>query len=366
MVAVDTSLRFLLSHGVEPDFVVSVDPQYWNFRHLDRSPSPNTYLVAESAVYPPCLRQNFKGAFLCGSLFPLGRFIEDRLDPKGDLGAGGSVATTAWDFARALGASSIWIAGLDLSFPELKTHFKGALFETRSHAESTRLVPGETWSARALRDGHPFNAKNSMGGSVLTDKRLSLYAAWFENRFRMYPNIKNFSLSGEGIAIQRLEISPADALLALPPRREEIKNRLENVLLTLKNDFFSSEAAKIRSARYEEALATLLEGLKSIKNLAEDAANTAETALRHSKQGRLTPSDEEKILKKLDAANKAISASKVKEVAGFLFPELSELEAETAPEPGPATPFRKHLEFSSRFYKALAGTAGYNLAVLNK
>ncbi|WP_043923467.1 motility associated factor glycosyltransferase family protein [Leadbettera azotonutricia] len=364
VIAVDTSLRFLLSQGVEPDFVVSVDPQYWNFRHLDRVLSPNAYLVAESAVYPPCLRQNFKGAFLCGSLFPLGRFIEDRLDPKGSLGAGGSVATTAWDFARVLGASSIWIAGLDLSFPELKTHFKGALFETRAHAESTRFVPGETWSVRALRDGHPFNAKNSLGFPVLTDKRLSLYAAWFENRFRLYPKLRNLSLSGEGIAIKGLEISSVEDLLALPPRREEIKRRLESVLANLNNGFFSSESEKVRSSHYEGALKTLIEGLNSISTLAKDAANTAKTAFHRSRQGRLLPIDEERALKKLDDANKSLSTSKVKEVAGFLFPEIDELEAQRSP--AALTPIQNHLEFSSRFYNALAEAAGYNLAILNK
>jgi hypothetical protein len=159
VVAVDTSLRFLLRRGLAPDFTVSVDPQYWNFRHLDRCPAPETWLIAEPAVYPPALRHPFRGVFLCRSHFPLGRFIEDRVEPKGALGAGGSVATSAWDFARILGAPSVWIAGLDLSFPGLKTHFKGALFEGRSHGESGRFVPSETWGFRVLQDGEPFSRR---------------------------------------------------------------------------------------------------------------------------------------------------------------------------------------------------------------
>ena len=131
IVAVDTSLRFFLDRDIDPDFVVAVDPQYWNGRHLDRCPAPCTCLIAESAVYPPVLRHPFSRIFLCASLFPLGGFIEDRLDPKGKLGAGGSVATSAWDFARILRPSALWIAGLDMAFPGLKTHFQGALFEDR-------------------------------------------------------------------------------------------------------------------------------------------------------------------------------------------------------------------------------------------
>jgi len=77
-VAVDTSFRFFTDNGIQPDFVLVVDPQFWNSRHLDRCPCGNTALIAESAVYPPVLRLPFKNIFLCGSLFPLGSFVEKR------------------------------------------------------------------------------------------------------------------------------------------------------------------------------------------------------------------------------------------------------------------------------------------------
>ena len=161
VVAVDTNLRFFLKNGIEPDFVLVVDPQFWNSRHLDRCVCEKTALVAESAVFPPVLRLPFKKTFLCGSLFPLGTFIEKQVDPKGRLGAGGSVATTAWDFARSLGAKDIWIAGLDLAFPSLKTHFRGARFEDISNSMSCRFNPVEKWVVRALRDGFPFKAPSA-------------------------------------------------------------------------------------------------------------------------------------------------------------------------------------------------------------
>jgi hypothetical protein len=365
IVAVDTSIRFLTGRGIDPDFVVSVDPQYWNFRHLDRVPAPNTHLIAESAVYPPCLRHPFRGCFLCGSLFPLGSFIETRVDPKGELGAGGSVATTAWDFARVLGASSIWIAGLDLSFPGLKTHFRGALFEDRSCAESGRFFPVETWSVKALRNGQPFPARSGSGGTVLTDKRLSLYAAWFENRFAAYPEVRNFSFSGGGLVIKGLEPSVPETLFALPERREEIRSRLEGLFSSINSEFFTPEAIENRAKRYETACKTLLSGLNGIKSLSEDAAGIAETRLGRHKQGRLSPQEQEKTLKKLDAANRAITNSAVKEVAGFLFPELNE-PVSGAPACGNAgDPLAKHLEFSAAFYRALAESAEYNLRVLS-
>jgi len=363
IVAVDTSLRFLLSRGIDPDFVVSVDPQYWNFRHLDRAQAPKTRLIAESAVYPPVLRHDFGGVFLCGSFFPLGRFIEDRLDPKGDLGAGGSVATSAWDFIRILGAKKVWIAGLDLSFPELKTHFRGAVFEEKSHAESGRFSPAETWNSRLLRGGQPFMAKSRNGGKVLTDKRLSLYASWFENRFSQFQDIQNLSLSDQGLELKGMETAVLSGLLAQKERRKEIDKLLETTFDGINRDFYSEEAKKSRAEAYKNALAALVAGLSGVKNLAEDAAQSAGFAASRNRQGRLEKREHDRVIKTLDAANKSITESAFKEIAGFLFPETGTWEAEIAAKD--ADPTTRYLEFSVRFHQALFEAAKYNLLKLS-
>ena len=363
IVAVDTSFRFLINRGIEPDFVVSVDPQYWNYRHFDRifdlrMPAPKTCLIAESAVYPSVLRYRFGRSFLCGSFFPLGRFIEDKVDPKGELGAGGSVATSAWDFIRILGARQVWIAGLDLSFPDLKTHFRGAVFEEQSHAESGRFTTAETRNFRALRSGQPFRSKNQENGAVLTDKRLSLYASWFENRFREFPEIKNYDFSGKGLYLKNFEIKKTEEFLSLPCRREEIDSLLEEAYKTIDNNFYSSSAGRLRAEKYGNAQKALLEGLMEVKNLSLEAAEIAETAARRSRQGYLKEKDGENILKKLDIADETIRKSKVKEIAGFLFPETEDWEREIAR--GDLAPLTRHLEFSARFYKALSEAAAFN------
>ncbi|MDR2049116.1 MAG: DUF115 domain-containing protein [Treponema sp.] len=372
VVAVDTSLRFLLGKNAGPDFVLVVDPQFWNCRHLDRVLLPHTRLVAESAVYPPVLYGAaektagkpttppqaggfpFREAYLCASLFPLGRFIEDRVDPKGALGAGGSVATTAWDFARILGTEEIWIAGLDLSFPGLKTHYRGAAFEEKNLAEADRRSPAETGSVRALRDGFPFRTRSGDGGEVLTDRRLSLYAVWFENRFREHPGIRNYRLFSGGIAIEGLTEAEPEALLALPERRDEIEDRLESISRRILERFYDPRESAERAERYDKANKTLLEGLRRIKETAERGRKTAEKALK-----RPETADKTSILSEFDRIDREISQSEVKNVAGFLFPPEEE------PEPGVSRDsFRRHLEYSLKLYRDLAETTAYTLSVL--
>jgi len=326
VVAVDTSLRFFHRRGAEPDFALVADPQFWNCRHLDcmlRLPPPGasaasagaanasaantdaanagtaganadsgaagarpwrTRLVAESAAYPPVLRLPFAGSFLCGSLFPLGAFVEGRVDPKGLLGAGGSVATSAWDFCRHLGAREIWAAGLDLAFPGGRTHFRGALFGEKALAESCRLRPAETTLHAALRGGAPYFAPSASGGRALTDRRLSLYAAWFESSLRAAPGIRSLRLmaggAGEGLAISGFESAPPEAILALPDRRAEIDACLQSAFAGIEAGFRAEGEALKRGRRYCEALAALRAALEKTSALCAEGERLARRALR--------------------------------------------------------------------------------------
>jgi hypothetical protein len=348
--AVDTSLRFLLRRGAAPDFVVSVDPQYWNFRHLDRCAAPESRLITEASVYPPALRHGFRGIFLCRSSLPLGRFIEDRVDPKGALGAGGSVAASAWDFARVLGAPAVWIAGLDLSFPELKTHFKGALFENRSHGESSRFVPAETWALRALRDGEPFSAPGADGGMVLTDRRLSLYASWFENRFREFPAVKNYRLGTQGLLIPGLESVEPEAVLDLPERREEITALLEGVYGKAEEEF--RRGGEERARCYREAKEKLLAGLEAVR------AEAAAAAALDAGEGPSPAPREEEIRQRLEGARRNVNGSEVRDAAVFLLPPELWDDAQGAAE-GAFTPHR-----AGQSFRALAEAAEYQIRAL--
>ncbi|MDR2445570.1 MAG: DUF115 domain-containing protein [Spirochaetaceae bacterium] len=305
VVAVDTALRFLRREGVKPDFVVSVDPQYWNTRHLDRCLSEKSVLVAEAACYPTLLRDRLDGvgvgrpSFLCGSLYPLSGFIERRVDVKGRLGSGGSVASAAWDFAASLAparaARPIFIAGLDLAFPGFATHYRGALFEERALVTATRFLPAETLSFRALLDGAPFFAAAADGTLVLTDKRLALYASWFENRLKSPENRGSFRLSGRGLAINGMKTAGIEEVLDLPPCRAEISRRTEQVLSEIFQKWNSETERAARNERYKTATTALSSGLLAALDTAREDA-----------------------LKRIDAAKDAPLESEVKAIAGFL------------------------------------------------
>ena len=369
VVAVDTSLRFFVKNGIQPDFVLVVDPQFWNSRHLDRCVCLPDHcsgeaglgvvrqaaLIAESAVYPPVLNLPFKNIFLCGSLFPLGTFIEKQVDPKGKLGAGGSVATTAWDFARFLGTNEIWIAGLDLAFPDLKTHFRGARFEENFNSQSYRFNPIEKWIIRALRDGNPFKARSANGGQVLTDQRLSLYAAWFQNQFQQNTQIQNFSLFQDGLAIAGLQAADMEKFLTLPQRRSEIDRRIQTAFLQIEKEFNDPQEKCERTARYENAVSVLERGLISIKIAAKEGEEITQRVLKYLKNETImAPYQQNKVVKDLDEVMRRITESEVKEIAGFLLPPMEEDTEEK-------DPFCAYIKSSLGFFSGIIDAVEINL-----
>jgi len=284
--------------------------------------------------------------------------LKSAVDPKGALGAGGSVSTTAWDFARTLGSREIWIAGLDLAFPGLKTHFRGAVFEDRSNAASTRFNPAETWVVRALRDGFPFKAPCVTGGQVLTDRRLSLYAAWFENRFRQYPEVRNYAVFQEGLAIAGIQPALAQTLLSLPERRGEIDMKLQAVFSQIDGDFNSPEEKQKRAERYAKAVSALINGLEEVRNAAQKGAGITRQALK----GKPDSGKQNKILKELDEIMRRITDSEVKEVAGFLFPAENKINESNNTE---KDSFRAYLESSNKLFSSLAQTVEFNIKYIN-
>ncbi len=313
VIAVDTALRACLRAGVEPDFVLLVDPQYWNWRHFDGLSAPRSVLITESAAWPAVYRFPCRSIRLCSSLFPLGMFLETRTGRKGSLGAGGSVATTAFDFALHTGCSPVYTAGLDLGFPELKTHFKGSIFEERTHADSRRFNPAETAGIGALYGANPYPAPDYKGGTVLTDKRLSLYAWWFESKLAACPNIACKTLTPEGMKIPGFTTAPIDEAAGLPDRRDEIDVMLDACLAD-NTDGLNAETSdeKKRIALFDGAVQELLCDLEDMKSLTEKGISLCRKTIPAD------PAGLQKLLAELDELDRIIIQHPVKEVAAMV------------------------------------------------
>jgi hypothetical protein len=354
LVAVDTSYPLCRRAGVEPDFLVTVDPQYWNSRHLDRMRIREAVLVSEPAAHPSIFHWpagERPAVYFVSSFFPIGAFLEELTGTRGRVGAGGSVATTGWDLARLLGAHPLYMAGLDLGYPGRRTHCRGAFFEERRHLLSDRLQPAELAGFRALTEAGAFPVRSNAGGTTLTDRRMVIYQWWFENQLKQHGDRSPTYSLGEGaVAIAGMPYRPLAALLELPRVRARIDERMNQARQRSRPAAVSGQAA----GRAWEAIGELAEELGRLGELArEGLALCAQTrALGGETRSRA--------LERLDAVDRRILGVSSRQVAGFLFQPLIQKILDGAAASGA----REGLELSEQLYAELADSSTYQASLI--
>ncbi|MCR4743558.1 MAG: DUF115 domain-containing protein [Treponema sp.] len=239
IVCVETALKMLLRRGIQPDFIILLDPQYWAYKHIAGLKSPESIIITEICAYPSVFRFNCKEIRLCSSQFPLGQYFEKKLHYcPGDLGTGGSVAASAWNFASYCGAKEIYLAGLDLGFPGKETHIRGSSAEENFHKISNRLQSAEKFGISSLFSANAQKAKNYLGQPIITDSRMKMFAWWFESRIAACPEIKTYTLCPQGLFIPGVEIKDLEVVIKNKPEitkeKETFINQKNNINLDKK------------------------------------------------------------------------------------------------------------------------------------
>ena len=311
LIAVDTVSEALVQFGITPDFLIVIDPQYWNTRHVDRIDMSKTILVSEASTSPSVFRKNHRLLYLSGSLFPLGQFVEKFTGFRKRLGAGGSVSTSAWDFCHLISSAPVYCAGLDLGFPDKETHYRGSFFEERAHILSSRMNPAAQQAFSALHSAFPFPAENNEGGVTLTDQRLIVYKQWFEERIEQSPDRITYSLSHKGVKIKGINFLPVEELLRFPRRRDTIDALLEKLTSPPKT------AINRTAENLLEGVDILIEELENLSSLTNRSIQTINTCL--NAPAKLPY---EKALSILDALDQEIINMKNKKISGFLIQPL--------------------------------------------
>lgn len=352
IIAVDTAFNACVRSGISPDFLVVVDPQYWNLRHLDRFEGNDCLLVSESSTHPGVFHKEKGTVFFCGSIFPLSKYFEEVMGNLGKLGAGGSVATTAWDFARVLGCCPIVLAGLDLGYPDKATHYRGSFFEERSMAFSCRTIPVETLSFRYIQEAAPYYEENNTDGKTLTDKRLSMYRWWFENQFAVYPSAETLTLSAKGIRIQGLHLTDLNTVLSYPAIRPAIDAALKEGQKTLSATHVNT------GAQMEKAMDALRGSLLDLKTRAEKA-EALTRALRKTTAGSV---GSDRIISLLERLDKDLLNSSTRDIAGFLAQESARGIINKIDQ---TASLREVAEQSLEMYKELVASADYHIRLLD-
>ncbi|MCL2382437.1 MAG: DUF115 domain-containing protein [Treponema sp.] len=183
LIATDTSLPCLLSSGIEPDAVISIDCQHISYYHFMSGLPEGAFLFLDLAS-PPLLSSLSKRTLFFSGGHPLARYISRFYRPLPELDAsGGNVAYAAISLAEQLGAREIELYGADFSYPGGISYARGAYIYPVFESRQSRYAPLEAQASAFLFRG-PLEKKTRSGGNAwyYETKALTFYRERLEEK----------------------------------------------------------------------------------------------------------------------------------------------------------------------------------------
>ena len=202
ILAIDTALPYFCEAGIQPDAVIAVDGQFYNFLDfVGDAVCPDMKLIADVTSYPGILRRFHGRTYVFMTDFwetslvaRMKRFIPDMLPAFGSVGIAGL------EIAQRITSNSIFVCGLDFSFSLGKTHARGTTYGKYAERKLSRLSPIPAVKSQLVRGLTTVTTEN--GTSRLTDAALSGYctlaANWPFDRSRIF----TLSRSSRSIGLQ--------------------------------------------------------------------------------------------------------------------------------------------------------------------
>lgn len=364
LMAVNTSLPYLLEKGIVPHLVVTVDPQDKVYRYflpvMRQKLSRIPVLIAEPTICPKIVK-NYPGPVL----FCRAGFLEGWLDsfsePKGELDMGGSVITAAFSLARQMEAAPIVFLGTDMSYTEKTLHFRGAELEKEWLYSQTRTDSLEAKNYFFLKKTKLFPHEGFYGETVYTDMRFITYINWLEKNFRLFPELKVINATEGGIRFQHIE---HESLKTVVSRYADSEN-----LNFFTGDFKSKQFEK----NYEgflKALDEMEDQLPRLENLAARGVEVCQTLITQV-QAKKTPS--KTLLNELNALDQKLTAFSLTEVLSLSLQKVIqevtdglEESLQKTDRKTPETHSLNTLRYSLNLYQGILESARFNLTQAKK
>ena len=227
IVSVDTALKVLLRHGVEPHIVMTIDAQKHSIKHFLGERPGGTVLLADMVSYPR-ITDIYQGKTMFSTTAkyyngpdgevrreptPAMDWVERYIEPPGDVQSGGSVATSAFDLLLNLGCSPIVLVGQDLAYTGREIHSTGTHHNGEWLAKTTRFLNLDSINQRVIRKRKIKYVEAYGGaGTVISDYVFDLYRSWFEDSARKVA-IPVINASGDGARIAGTIERPLESLI---------------------------------------------------------------------------------------------------------------------------------------------------------
>ena len=215
IVAVDTSLKILCNHDIEPHFVLTLDAQKHSVKHFSGI-SPESAVLIADIVSSPSILNSYNGKKIISTTSkyfqdaggntirettPMISWIEKRCSTLGDIQSGGSVSTSAFDLLLNMGCNPIILAGQDLAYTGREYHCRGTYHNDDWLPGINRFHNLDTINQNIIRKRN-FKYVKKYGGkeSVISDYIFDLYKSWLEDSAKKVSvTVVNSSVGGAKI-----------------------------------------------------------------------------------------------------------------------------------------------------------------------
>lgn len=196
LVCVDTALPVMRRYNIKPHLVITLDAQKHSLIHFLSDSEINPILIADMVSYP-AINRDYKGITVFSSTAkyydntngglnreptPFMDWLEEHIEPMGDIQSGGSVATSAFDLLLNLGCSEIVLIGQDLAYTGREIHSSGTHHNDKWLTITNRFLNLQSINQNIIRKRkikyvESFNNR----AEVLTDFVLDMYKNWFSD-----------------------------------------------------------------------------------------------------------------------------------------------------------------------------------------
>lgn len=203
---VDTALKVLLAFDIIPDFIISLDGQYYSFEDYVINISKESTLILDAVSYPKIsgLHENVYYT-ITDNIFEesiIEYFFKNNYLDKFGIITGGNISDYTASIAIALGFQNLYFAGLDLSYPSLQSHSKYSPFYYRALYSSDYFNSMNTVFIKAISKRNLKIVESKVEGkNIYTDFVLENYAFYFNNFAQFYKDIKIYNSKFNGMKI---------------------------------------------------------------------------------------------------------------------------------------------------------------------
>ena len=215
LLAVDTALPVLGEAALVPDWVLTLDAQFYTLQDFIPARDSRITLLCDLTSNPLALRLFPELFFFSTRFHPLTLF--DRLESSSLLPSAlpprGSVGVSAVEAALSLTTAAVLFTGLDFSYPRNQTHARSAPSHLSALRRCNRLQPCGTNIFKTLLVRPRLWLEDKGGGRVLTDLVLQSYAR--QLRTVNSDGARSFDLSAEGLPVGAERIDKLSRLIDL-------------------------------------------------------------------------------------------------------------------------------------------------------